>query len=355
MKIDDLIRLIAILPRSAGEAMTTTVIRKRFYGGADKGSADTRSDGAQMRRIQAHVAELLEKGLLCRAEDGEGKHGKAAGPRYFLRASHVLSYFMHSQAALNLLWSRGVMTQLGDLTGAAEVENLAMNARLSERERVLRDRVRVVPDGVGREVANIDVRVMEAVVEAMETGFQVAMATKHRTGVREELEATVLGLVAKDGTVYMIGVCGFNDQPTHYPLHRVERAEVVRVRAFTRPEFRIDDHIREQHQLAHVLRDEDSPIELDLLVAKEALFHFRERPFLTVRGEQRISDEPVQGKWHSLKATVPHTVMLAPFLWSHAGWVQVLGPESIRNRVADGVLTAAAHYKHQAAQLADEP
>ena len=67
---------------------------------------------------------------------------------------------------------------------------------------------------------------------------------------------------------------------------------------------------------------------------------------MTVSGEQVISTDPVQGKWYSVKATVPYTVMLAPFLWSHAGRVQVLGPESIRQRVAEGVLAAAMHYQN---------
>ena len=138
-------------------------------------------------------------------------------------------------------------------------------------------------------------------------------------------ELSVLGLVAKDGAVYMITVQGFEDRPKHYPLHRVTKADVIKARAFTRNDFQIDQYIKEQHQLAHVLREEDSPIDLDLLVAKEALFHFKERPFMTVSGEQVISTDPVHGKWYSLKATVPYTVMLAPFLWSHAGWVQVLG------------------------------
>ena len=350
MKIDTLIRLIAILPRDADEAMTTAVISKRFFAGSNRDIEKEIKDDSKIRNIERYMTEMLENGLVARLVDADGKQSVS---RYHLRETKVLSYFLHSKVALNLLWSRGLTRQLDDLASANEMESLALNARLSERERVLRDRVRVVPDGVGREFATIEARVILAVVEAMETGFQVAMAARDRSGELEELEVTVLGLVAKDGTVYMISVRGFDDQPRHYPLHRIARAEVVRVRAFTRPEFRVDDYIREQHQLAHVLRDEDSPIELELLVAKEALFHFRERPFLTVRGKQSISDEPVHGKWHSLKATVPHTVMLAPFLWSHAGWVRVVGPESLRKRIAEGILAAAAHYQDQAPQLAD--
>ena len=342
MKIDTLIRLIAILPRDSGEALTTAEISDRYYKRFNtEVNADIKPK-SMVRRIEAYVAEMQENGLVHRIMDGTTKQSAA---RYHLRESQVLSYFLHSKVALNLIWSRGLTRQLDSLVGADDVENLARNARLSERERVLRDRVRVVPDGVGRAFAAIDDTVLVAVVEALETGFQLEMTVRRSTGKVDDVEVSVLGLVAKDGAVYMIGVRGFDDKPRHYPLHRVKRAAVVKVRAFTRSEFQIDQYIHDQHQLAHLRSDEDSPIELDLLVAEEALFHFRERPFLTVSGEQSISDKPVQGKWYSVKATVPYTVMLAPFLWSHAGWVQVLGPESIRKRVADGLLAAAGHYR----------
>jgi predicted DNA-binding transcriptional regulator YafY len=342
MKIDTLIRLIAILPREVGEALTTPVIADRYY---DRFNNDVNSlikKESKVRRMEIWLAELHENGLVTRlADDGT----RQSASRYHLRENRVLSYFLHSKVALNLLWSRGLSRQFDGLGGADDVQQLALNARLSERERVLRDRVRVVPDGVGRKSATIDDDVMMAVVKALETGFQVEIALRRSTGGVETLEMTVLGLVAKDGAAYLIGVRGFDDKPKHYPLHRVKRAVVVRARAFTRPEFEIDRYIRDQHQLAHVRDDEDSPIELDLLVAEESIYHFRERPFLTVWGKQEISDKPVQGKWYSVKATVPYTVMLAPFLWSHAGWIKVLGPESIRRRVADGVKSAAAHYQ----------
>jgi predicted DNA-binding transcriptional regulator YafY len=345
MKIDVLIRLINILPREAGEALPTDVILKRYYAGLGTKAKDDLTDDAKMRRIQAYMVEMVKTGIVSRIQESGATRGMQSRPRYHLRESQLLSYFLHSKVALNLLWTRGLSKQLDSLAGADDVESMALKARLSERERVLRDRVRVVPDGVGRQFADIESAILRPVVEALETGYELEITARHRDGVVEEFEATVLGLVAKDGAVYMITVRGFDDRPVHYPLHRVKRAAVIKVRAFTRPEFQIDEYIADQHQLAHVLRDEVSPIELDLLVAEEALFHFRERPFLVTTGEQVISEQAVKGKWYSVKATVPYTIMLAPFLWSHAGWVQVLGPESIRKRVADGVLAAAAHYQ----------
>jgi predicted DNA-binding transcriptional regulator YafY len=346
VKIDTLIQLIAIVPREKSEALTTTDIAFRYYERFDKAGKPGTKHGAKMKRVQMYMAEMVETGLATRVED-QIPGRKSPLNRYHLRESQVLSYFLHSRVALNLIWARGLTEQLDRVAGSGsdDVWRMAQDARLSQRERVLRDHVRVVPDGVGREFARIDEDALIAVVEALETGHQVEMSVRQSSGRVEVHEVSVLGLVAKDGAIYTICVRGFDDKPKHFPLHRVLKAEVVRTRSFTRSDIQIDKYIKDQHQLAHVRSDEESPIELELLVAEEALFHFKERPFLTVSGQQTISDKPVQGKWHLLRATVPYTVMLAPFLWSHAGWVQVISPESIRKRVAEGVIAAAAHYQ----------
>jgi hypothetical protein len=40
--------------------------------------------------------------------------------------------------------------------------------------------------------------------------------------------------------------------------------------------------------------------------------------------------------------------MLPPFLWSHAGWVEVIGPPALRKYVANEILAAAKHYAKDA-------
>lgn len=364
MQIDVLIRLIAIIPRERSEALTTREICDRYYVRFGGEVNTTIKERSKMRRVGGYIAELRENGLVAIHDErssGSRPDGKVSAEeeraaRYHLKESKVLSYFLHSKVALSLLWSRPVTRHLGDALGTSDVDELARNARLNEQERVLRDGVRIAPDGVGRALAPIDDAVLRSAVEALESGLQLDTAYCDRSGRLTKRELTVLGLVAKDGTVYMVAVRGYDDAPRHLPLHRVKRAKVIKTRAFVRPDFKLDDYIEAQHQLAHVFADQESPVELELLVAEEALFHFQERPFLTTRGEQEISPKPVSGSWYSLKATVPNTVMLAPFLWSHAGWVQVIGPEPVRKRVAAGILAAASHYReHQGADSAEAP
>ena len=143
---------------------------------------------------------------------------------YHLRENQVLAYFLHSKAALNLLWARGLAPQLDKLAGPDDVLGPAQETRLSQRESVLRDKVRIVPDGVGREFAQIVDGVLPAVSEALEAGYQVKVTIEHSSGKVLVHELSVLGLVAKDGAVYMITVQGFEDSPKQYPLHRVSKS-----------------------------------------------------------------------------------------------------------------------------------
>jgi predicted DNA-binding transcriptional regulator YafY len=112
-------------------------------------------------------------------------------------------------------------------------------------------------------------------------------------------------------------------------------------RAYARPDFVLDDYIAGQHQLAHILRDQDSPIKVVLKVASETIFHFRERP---ITGNQEISKIKDRDGRYTVTVTVPFTVQLAPFLWSHAGWVEVISPPALRKYVGERLLAAADHY-----------
>jgi predicted DNA-binding transcriptional regulator YafY len=154
------------------------------------------------------------------------------------------------------------------------------------------------------------------------------------------------GLVAKDGTIYLLATEGLSDAPRHFALHRVRDAHVIPQRAQARPDFNLDHHIRDSHQLSHALDRHAPPASLKLRVAPEALFHFAERP---LSDDQEITPAKRSDGWHTVTATVPETVLLVPFLLSLGGWIEVLGPPTVRSEVATWLRDAAAHYAPDAA------
>lgn len=336
MEIDAFIQMLSVLPRVRNAAMTRTQIKDAFYSKypeKDEGVQPT----SRQRKTDHRVTKMMDIGLLQAVPNGD----RARRQRYYLAQNNVLSYFLNSAAALKLIWARQMLAPLKGIHGDDPTSGFEENARLSQRERMLRDRVRIVPDGVGRLHAQIDNIMFAAMIDALERGYQVHCTYVSSQGVAKTLDLTVLGLVAKDGTVYVLGCQSFDDPPRHYAMQRFKTAYVVNSRALPRDDFDIDQYITSQHQLAHVYQDEESPIQLKLKVRPEALFHFRERP---ISGGQTISTAPDPDGWFDVVATVPYTVMLAPFLWSHAGWIQVMAPASLRQRVADGIRAASKHY-----------
>lgn len=337
MEIDAFIQMLSVVPKDPDAAMTRKLINDNFYRKYPGELDPAIKDESRQRKTDNRINQMSALGLLEVAPGGGGQRNQ----RYYLKETNVLSYFLNSAAALKLIWARQILAPLHNISGVDPTSGFESNARLSQRERALRDHVRIIPDGVGRLHARIDNIVFAAIVDALERGHQVRAAYVDTKGATKELDLTVLGLVAKDGTVYLLGCQSFEDAPRHYPMHRFKSAFVTASRAMPRTDFNIDQYIQSQHQLAHVLQEEVSPIKLELKVRPEAVFHFRERPLTEA---QTISNEPDQDGLFDVVATVPNTIMLAPFLWSHAGWVKVVAPESMRRKVAHGIRAANALY-----------
>ena len=267
--------------------------------------------------------------------------------RYYLKETKLLQYFMSSKVALNVIWSKTIMQQLGPVLDSDNVSETALAAPMSRKEKTVLDLIRMVPDGIAREYADIKPWILKPIISALENGHRLLLKYHDRQGKvilddEDGLGRAILGLVAKDGTLYLIGCKGFDDSPIHIPLHRIDFVEEIGIRTFFRPDFNLDEYIENQHQFAHVLQDQQSPIEMVLKVAPEAIFHFQERP---ISGGQDISKETDTGGRYTLTVTVPFTVMLPPFLWSHAGWVEVISPPALRQYVAKEILAAAEHYR----------
>ena len=348
MKLDTLIKLILIFPKNVSEAKTSEDIVTSYFKSSDRASEDRPTHNTFIRRQIDDMEELGMIDFLPAVKKPSERVKRSE--RYFMKETSLLQYFMNSKVALNVIWASNVMQSLGPVFGLKEVKATARGARMNQREKVLAEKIRMVPDGIERKYAKIEANVLTSCVAAIERNHTLKFTHHDRQGkvydeIKEGIERTVLGLVAKDGTIYAITCRGFEDVPFHIPMHRIKAVEDTGTRAYARTEFDIDDHISGQHQLAHILADQESPIEMVLKVAPESMFHFRERAISSVLGEQ--IEEPPQGddKRYTIKITVPFTVQLAPFLWSHAGWVEVVSPPALRKYVGERLLAAASYYK----------
>lgn len=346
MKLEQALAVLAKLPVSEAQAVDiqtlcqrvpgiTTRTMQRYMEALSGGGADARS-GPLVRRIEDAPAP----GARRRAKDPDKPPGRAY--RYCLDTSALRQWFMTDHMALNLLLadqvvgaSLGASTRLGGSGLAAEAAR--MIRQQAPQARRIAAYVRIVPDGMGRRPARIDPLVVEAVVESIAQGRQLSLRYASARGNERLWEVSPRGLVAKDGTLYLVATRELSDAPTTFALHRVRTASVA-TRAIPPREFDIDRYLEDTQHLSHPL-DGGAPVELTLRVAPETLYHFKERPLWN-----QVLGEPDRSGHVKVTARVPHGVVLVPFLLSMSPGVQVLAPEAVRAEVARRLRAAARMY-----------
>lgn len=335
MKLNAAARLLQLLPTRAERALTTREIHVEW--------ARNGIHPIELRTIQRYMSELSADGAddpaLVDVVEEKGER------RYYLRLSQVSHWFMSEEAALSLLWSHQALRQS---FAAIYPEQAARNEDLAHqwaaddaRTRRLHERLRLVPDGVGRLPAKVVPEVLVSVVDAIGAGQLVSFDYVSAGGRASSQTRSPQGLVAKDGSLYLLGTEGLGDPPIAFALHRMTQACVVPRQMTPRPDFDLDRHIEDTHQLSHKLRADAPPLQLKLRVAPDDLFHFKERPLAT---NQQIGPPDARDGWCVVSAEVPDTVQLLPFLVSFRD-LEVLAPTELRERVGQWLSGAAARYR----------
>lgn len=340
MKLTTGVRLLRVLNSSKENALTTKEIARRWH--------DLGGDDVSLRSIQRYMSDLSQDmaggKALVTATTVDGERA------FYLNPYQVANWFMTEEAALDLQLTQQV---LGRAFGSRERSNGKKLADMAERitaaspeTRRIRERLRIAPDGIGRLPARIDPLVLQAAIDAVGKGKKLKFSYANSADQPSAQLVSPLGLVAKDGTIYLVAIKGLSDTPRHFALHRVSEADVHFQAAQPRPDFDLDDYILASHQFSHVLDASAPPAKLKLRVAPEALFHFAERP-LSIDQPKKPAKGP--DGWYVVTATVPETILLVPFLVSMGPWIEVLEPTHIRAKTAKWLRDSFAHYATDAA------
>ena len=334
MKLSTGVRLLRVLNTRPENALTTEDIacKWRALGGKE----------VSRRSLERYMQDLSYD------RDGEValletvKVGRANA--YYVKPSQVANWFMTEDAALNLQLTHQVLERSFGTKRSSDGQNLAdLAERITAASPVtkrIRECLRIVPDGIGRLPAQIDPTVLKAATDAIGMSKNLAFSYVDPAGRASERTLSPLGLVAKDGTIYLVAVKAPNDLPFHFALHRMTKAAVTSHRSQSRDDFDLDRHIDDTHQFSHALGDK-APEILKLRVAPIALFHFTERP---LSGDQAIANPKAPGEWYVVTAKVPDTFLLVPFLVGMGPSIEVLEPAAIRAKTAQWLRESAAHY-----------
>jgi predicted DNA-binding transcriptional regulator YafY len=335
MKLTTGVRMLRLLNTRPENALTTAEILRRWR---DLGGA-----AVTLRSIQRYMSDLSQDSsdgpaLVAVVERGLERS-------FYLKTSQVANWFMTEEAALDLQLSRDVFGRAFGAQGRSNGDKLADMAErvlaASPETQRIRDRLRIAPDGIGRLPARIEPGVLRACIDAIGKSRKLRFLYNGASSKASNQLVSPLGLVAKDGAIYLVAVKGINDVPRHFALQRMADADVHFQQAQHRPDFDLPQYIVDSHQFSHVLDAQAPPVQLKLRVAPEAIYHFRERPMSNDQEETLPADnEP----WHIVTATVPNTILLMPFLLSMGPWIEVLAPADVRAEAAKRIGGMWTHY-----------
>jgi len=334
MKMKDAVRLLKILPTKAEDAITVAQLAQKWYG--------WEPSKEEKRNIQRYVIDLSTTdhdgaSPLINVVDGPPR-------RLYLRLSQVANWFMTEEAALNILLTSQVigqsfesLSELG-LPALNDIAEKVANASTSTQR--IRQRLRIVPDGLGRMPARIAPEVLNAAIDAIAKFKQLNLSYQASDGQESTTCVSPQGIVAKDGTLYLLGTSGLSDQPRHFAMQRIKNAAVSHRALQIQSGFDLDGYIYNSHMLSHRLYEELGDIKIELKVSSKAIFHFRERP---ISAHQVISAIDQSG-FYKVSAKLPWTVHLVPFLLSMGNGLEVISPVRLREHVLQMLVSSIEKY-----------
>jgi len=321
-------QMLRMIPRHPAKISTSEILRRL----ADEGFETTQ------RTIQRDLMRLSEiYPLVC------DERSKPFGWSWMRDADVFDIPGMDSHTAL-AFWMAG--EHLARVLPPATLRELGPHLRMAGR--VLdkldegrgapswRDKVRVIPRGPKLKSPEIDAEARNAIYEALlrNRRARVCYAPRNGEGVKE-YEVNPLGLVLKDGVLYL--VCSMWDYPDIrlLVLHRMRGCELLDTPANPPAGFDLDDYIA-SGELDFALGGE---IKLRALFTAEAAFHLAERPLSDDQTLEKQEDGRVL-----LTATVVDSSELRWWLLGFGEQVEVVGPREMRDAMVRIVREMAACY-----------
>lgn len=354
MKLETFREVLAAFPKSEDEAMTVRQI-------AEKWDKTAGSEEAKFKQVYRSIKDL------CRnphpGDDPDDPESDDIGSivvkvhcvppepdRFYIDMEVVAQAFMPDVVALQILLGRRAVNPAfarSSSTGLSGVERLAQRrleaGRGDRRTRMLASRVRAVPDGFDRLPAQIDPDILREVVYGITHSKILSLRYRSQKGNESIKKVGPLGLVMKDGSVYLV-CCGTSTRPIlNLPLHRMIRVSVTSGVFVPPAHFDLDAWLQETGQMNNPLDTDKQAISLVLKVAPDSIWHFQERP---LSPDQSITG-PEQDGWFRVTTKTRLWFTLTAFLASFGPYIKVVGPPEVlegKDGMVAWVRGMAAHY-----------
>ena len=176
-------------------------------------------------------------------------------------------------------------------------------------------------------------KIQKVVYEALleDKQFEVDYQSKER-GVSVRQVLNPLGIVLKNGIIYLVATAGEHEHPRHYVLHRMSRAVLLQQKTKPKANFDFARYVEQEKTFSYPVSGEK--IKLHALFSEDAAFHLSESK---LSEDQKIINKK-DGRM-LVKATINDTMELRWWLLGFGCDVEVIGPSSLRQEFVE--LTAA--------------
>jgi len=200
------------------------------------------------------------------------------------------------------------------------------------------DSVRIINRGPELIPPTIRQDVQEAVYEALLKGKQLRVTYKRRGNDRSrERILHPLGLVTRNGIIYLVATAWKYEDPWHFALHRMTSSEVLDD-PISRPEnFSLDEHVHNDREFAYPISNR--PLKLKLLVNEHIAEHLSE---CCLSKDQKITRKR-DGTW-LVEAAVMDTEELRWWLLGFGTGIEVMSPARLRKEFKEYCYTLHSIY-----------
>ena len=190
-------------------------------------------------------------------------------------------------------------------------------------------KIRIINRGPELIVPTIKPGVQEVVYEALLEGkqFEVNYKGKGRGAAKHQV-LNPLGLVLRNGIIYLVATAWEYEDPLHYSLHRMNHPRLLDTYVKPLPDFDFARHVEEEGMFSYPVSEKK--IKLRALFSPSAALHLTESK---LSGDQKITDKK-DGRV-LVEATVADTAELRWWLLGFGSYVEVLWPKSLREEFAE--------------------
>jgi predicted DNA-binding transcriptional regulator YafY len=201
------------------------------------------------------------------------------------------------------------------------------------------DKVRIVPRGQPLKPPTIDHSVITVVYEALLENRRFEARYCGRTTDKEKLYIfNPLGLVYRDGLIYLIASLWDYPDIKQFLLHRMKDAMLTDYPSNPVADFRLDDYVGD-HAFEYVGTRDSETIKLVARFDAVTAVHLRETPLSNDQVIAEPGDDLV-----TITATVANTDQLRWWLLGFGTKVEILAPESLRKEFLSLVSELARLY-----------